>query len=1666
MAERDEAREQIEKLRDRQWVDKRLDALRATEPRARKRLARAIGPFHKDDWDYRTTKARIAAMRSMTDGLDAAGRVKTWSALFPKLGDAIERAWLDIGAKPMRSDLGAPPFRAPGRKQAVLDRAAEFVVDLCDILKGLDVDALWIARHAQDVVPEWRGLWPEQLGLLLAATLNAGGPDAEELRQTLLDSIAGRHESARFGKHTILALLNSREPEDWKAIGDVLLAAQRQEGLRQSILDRVDEAHPDAFRYIIGLILEHDLARFSSVVRSYDAWFRTLWAGGSVKPVNEGLATVAKCLDDPAERERLVAEGTPQECYFALWATAFLDTEEAMRLGEAVINASDDAERRYAAWRILDRADLQPELTKLIREHVLAGKETCGHIRKLWAQRLADTEFKTFDVDLFEAMGRYYEAMPKKETKPKALLWPWLEIGEEKHTPARALAAIAGPDPMRMLPYAESLDSWACAEFMRKLVGRFGIHDSGKRTPVKGPLSPEAIDFLVRMTVDARKEVHGEAFDSLKHKKVAVSQAEADLLVKNLHRVAATFRKGAIERLAKLKPDDRLAVAGRLLGDTHAKRRAAGLELCATLIEKDTRADDARALIKAHEAALSGNETKDAAARLVAEREVEPSTEDCFGLLPLGSRAKPIEPRFEGVVKDTKAARACLESLVTLFKEHSDTEIEADPGYYETQERGRRERMGDYFPAPRRISPRFGDDPNANLDRLPLRELWLEWAENRPTELRDHDGLELLRAWAIEGEKWYKTMVSKAFSSTHWRAHQAFNCLVGWLPLLCPSKEQLGHLVQRVEDRLAKLIEKGEIQIIKMPYSTRKTTPVAGAISYANELTTYSYEAANQIELKARLAALEMRALDLLVPDSTDGPSIEDFCLAYDAGHLNEHDFTYLLLAPRPDRHWNQPERIGFGPIPEATGLKPHKALAARPKLQAVAMAVRDRLIDIELMRGERPSPATDAAAEIRHAGGAETLLRLITAMDKDKLHRGGFYFYHEQPTRPASLSRLISITAPNEGDTPELFADLYKKHSIKPARMLEVAIYAPQWARHAEHALNMPGLEDAAWWIHAHTKQSDYFRDQEFREIWNAQIHERTSLTGDDLLDGAVDVAWFQDTYTTLGADNWQAVVKAAKYASSSGGHKRAELFAQAMLGQVKPAELEARIDKTRHQDSLRALGLVPLAQKTAKAETLRRYKLMQEYKRQSRQFGSQRQASEGRAVDIAMQNLARTAGYKDPNRLQWAMEAEAVADLAKGPVTESKSETVKGKEIETTVTLAIDEAGAPELTITKAGKRLKAIPAKLRKHKPFAELKGRVTELRRQASRMRLSLEEAMCRGDTFTGGELAELLAHPILRPMLERLVFIGDKTNLIGYPEKAGKLLRSHEDAHEPVGKNDTLRLAHPLDLLERGDWHAWQRECFQAERVQPFKQVFREVYPKTDTELGAGKAESKHAPDITKRYAGHQVNPRQALALLRARSWAFKPEEGVSRVWHDKGLVAELTFEEHFYTPVEIEGLTLEGVFFRKRSDVFERLAIADVPGIVFSEAMRDLDLVVSVAHMGGVDPEASASTVEMRAALLTETARLLSLNNVRVEGHHAHIDGTLASYALHLGSANASVKPGKALHIVAVHSQYRGRLFLPFADDDPRTAEVLTKALLLARDSEIRDPSILRQIEG
>ncbi len=923
----------------------------------------------------------------------------------------------------------------------------------------------------------------------------------------------------------------------------------------------------------------------------------------------------------------------------------------------------------------------------------------------------------------------------------------------------------------------------------------------------------------------------------------------------------------------------------------------------------------------------------------------------------------------------------------------------------------------------------------------------------RTRALRDGDGLELLRAQASstntyygarsENSGWLHEALEVLFAADtvqKLRYPRLSQGILQWLVYLNPPDGAVDFMLEAIETTFS-LVPRAELARIpgKRSYGDdwRNNHRLFGWLQLARQHRSHcptAWQDAHHVRLWRLLRWMDEPG----PPVPRHRPPLEDVLAASKAGGATEADLLDHVLGPRQDTTKWHGLGAGFGSLHQLTGWKPSALAELHPILNELLPRCRERILQVELARGEMPTAASAPALALRHAGGTDVLVRLLSRLGREKLVRGWTY---DSLSKASVYSHLLRATAPLPSDTSEAF--VAQVGQVPQKRLLKVAVYAPQWASFMERALEWPGLADAVWWVHAHTKDSRWRVSKEIREMWTVQISEHTPLSAHDLTDGAVDVAWFYRAHEALGPERWAQLYKVARFASGGGGHKRAQLFSDAMLGRVAMSDLVARINDKRHKDTVRALGLLPLPE-ARERDLLERYRALQEFQRSSRRFGAQRQASEKLAVQIGMQNLARTAGYPDPLRLEWDMEAQETADLVDGARVEA------GK---VAVTLRINAWGEPELTVKKKAKTLRAIPAALRKNPDIVTLKERRRRLKRQASRMRRSLEQAMDRGDRFSRAELCKLLTHPLLSPMLEHLVFIG--ADAIGYPDEGGAALRSHDGALIPLDAGARLRIAHPYDLFVTQEWHHWQRDCYLGERIQPFKQVFRELYLLTEAE--------KAQETISRRYAGHQVNPRQALALLGRRAWVNYPEQGVRRTFHEEGISAWLDFLGGYSTPAEVEGLTLEGVWFSKRGE-WQPLPLVQIPPRLFSQVMRDLDLVVSVAHQGGVDPEASASTVEMRTVLIRETCDMLELANVRLQGQHALIAGELSDYSIHLGSAVVHRQPGGALCIVPVHSQHRGRLFLPFADDDPRTAEVLSKVLLLARDKEIKDPTILEQI--
>jgi predicted RNase H-related nuclease YkuK (DUF458 family) len=279
-----------------------------------------------------------------------------------------------------------------------------------------------------------------------------------------------------------------------------------------------------------------------------------------------------------------------------------------------------------------------------------------------------------------------------------------------------------------------------------------------------------------------------------------------------------------------------------------------------------------------------------------------------------------------------------------------------------------------------------------------------------------------------------------------------------------------------------------------------------------------------------------------------------------------------------------------------------------------------------------------------------------------------------------------------------------------------------------------------------------------------------------------------------------------------------------------------------------------------------------------------------------------------------------------------------------------------------------------------------------------------------------------------------------------------------DEFETIESHLHVRVAHPFDLHKSGEWQKWQRVFFEMQKnngaKQPFKQVFRELYVKLPEELNNFQS---------RLFAGYQISPSRTLAALKNRQWIADYENGLQKIYYKDNIIAVLYALADWFSPADIEAPTLEYVVFYNRK-TFEPVKISDVPDIIYSEIMRDTDLAVSIAHVGGVDPITTHSTIEMRTVIAKFNLELFNIKNVTFEKSHAFIKGKYAEYSIHLGSGVIHKVGGTQIQVLPVHSQKRGKMFLPFIDDDPRTAEIMSKILLFARDDKIKDPYIMKQI--
>lgn len=1640
--------------------------------------------------DWQEQEKRRHRAFSELDALNAGEREPLLRLFFPRFADAVEHGWQLFKRSPYQKGYTRKSFRAPNHPEVSLPGRGDWLRDLMGIAARFQEDIVtgsWLAAWAPHLDEHYGGD-QDVIGRLLWAVLDAGGAEADQVFAILTDSARGEHEVGAMGRHVTRGLLCASRPEGWEFMEKMLLAAQRQEGLRQAIVETIDEAHPEAFRRMLRLIIEHDLARFSSVVRALNVWLGYQWDSASVRVVNQTIEKVLRFLEDDGARSAALRGKSAEDVFLALWTVAYHDAFEALPLAGKLLKHAK-VEHRYAA--VLHLCQLGLDAAQAERLPALDDQDLRVAVCALEGIAGADEDNEPDQLqpgdDLFERLERLYARLPAKPTMLKPLVWPWATSRIDRDPVAGHLVdALGHRPPTRLIPYLAGLNSWQRSQVI-ELLGKQKKWDKLTRETL--------LDLVGDSSADVRQAAVTALGDRLAQQPPLASEAER--LESYLTRKASDLRRGAVGLLLKQQDAGALASADRLLSAKDANQRLAGLELLRQLAEagrERTACQDRAAAYQAARKKLSKEEQTQLDAIRDSGRE-KITLDNALGLMNPAERSPVVPPKKRDALFITDAAIACLKSLDALIHEHHEQTVRI-----ETYEGPKDELLGNIqwgFP-----SLDWKKPLEQNREKLPLREIWEQWRDQRPKAQRDRDGLELVRAaaWAdLEEWDWRSWKDWAKHSRVHRTIMETLSGgkepvdprypgvlgkVLQWLIYFDQAKQKIDPLLDALEDAYARVPEEWIDRLVGLiePEEYRHDEKENPDWREGEPFEFWVKEVQGAMHNEAARPTAEHWArfwqLQHWLDEPTPGarrrrPSLSLLQEAYAIGAANQTDWYDQLLGPRELNRWGTGWAFDLNAASRLD--KENNAYFGRfPEVRRVVDACRERIVDIELARGEEATAATRPALELGSVQGIDTLVRILTTLGKHPFKVESYWQYQRRTGRLATLTHLASIAYPNANETPADFAAKLRaavqSGHVTHERILELAFLAPQWCRFIEAYLEWDGFAEGLYWLLAHMKYAwgateqaaigagvDSAADSEGEDsddesggnklsAWDRLILERTPLSDEERRAGAVDVGWFQRTYARLTPARWEAMAAAARFAATPNQARRAQLVADVLLGKASRKELIASIRSKKLKDYVRLLGLLPLATGGKRdADLMERYEVLQEYRRYAKQLSAMTKDDALRSVDVGLQNLARTAGYPDPLRLEWSLESDSVKDLARGPVQAARDGV--------TVTLSLDDRAQPQLTVSRGDKELKSIPPAVKKDKKIAALAERVTDLKRKSSRMRQSLEAAMCRGDSFSGAELAQLCQHAILAPLLERLVLVGD--GIAGYPDKKGKALRNPRGKLEPVKKNEALRIAHPHDLLQTGHWHEWQHECFAAERVQPFKQVFRELYLVTKQEKSDGK--------VSRRYAGQQVQPKQAYALWGQRGWSTR--DGVWKTIHDLGITAGVDFQHGITTPLEVEGLTLDTVTFFPR-DSREAMKLADVQPRVFSEVMRDLDLVVSVAHRGGVDPEASASTVEMRAGLLRETCQLLRLDNVRLKDAHAIVQGELGKYSVHLGSATVHKLPGGALCIVPVHAQHRGRLFLPFADDDPRTAEVISKVLLLARDQEIQDPTLLDQLRA
>jgi hypothetical protein len=453
--------------------------------------------------------------------------------------------------------------------------------------------------------------------------------------------------------------------------------------------------------------------------------------------------------------------------------------------------------------------------------------------------------------------------------------------------------------------------------------------------------------------------------------------------------------------------------------------------------------------------------------------------------------------------------------------------------------------------------------------------------------------------------------------------------------------------------------------------------------------------------------------------------------------------------------------------------------------------------------------------------------------------------------------------------------------------------------------------------------------------------------------------------------------------------------------------------------------------------------------------------------------------------------------------------------------------------------GAALAAEPADVRKaHAATYKLVTRLAdEVRQTLLAQRDRLERVLLTERCWRLADWQRLyLDHALLSLLTRKLIWSfteGERTALGAWHD--GRLVDVADAPLDWLTDATEVRLWHPITAPAETVL-AWRRWLARHEVTQPFKQAHREVYLLTDAERAAGVESQRFAEHILRQHQfqalcrergwryglqGSFDNADEAVPTLDLPRWGLRAELSVEPIEEDDMVSANAIFlyvhtdSVHFVRAPAKDGAPTRTTKAALRRDMLqammggdvagwmakrmeegatllgaEPVPLAEVPPVVFSEVMRDVDLFVGVCSVGA-DPAwldkapqryadywshfsfgdvAGSPSVATRRAVLEGLLPSLKIGpRCSLADRFLVVRGDLRTYKIHLGSANVLMVPDQYLCIVPTRGpaspDEAGHIYLPFEGDSVLSL-VLSKAFLLANDTAIKDASIMSQIQA